>query len=103
MIVRTAVSSEVLNRYKEGMFRRVNEWWWNESVDVYRNTFGVDEPHVGEFGSHVYMEITLKATPIKVPEFLLSHRPIRRMVAESRRQLALREGAWEDMTGPRHF
>ena len=61
----------------------------------------VDEPHVGEFGSHVYMEITLKATPIKVPDFLLSHRPIGRMVAgcKAKREVALRKVAWEDMTG----
>ncbi len=36
---------------------------------VYKNVLGVDEPHVGEFGSHVYMEITLKAMPIEVPDF----------------------------------
>jgi hypothetical protein len=83
------------------MFGRVNEWWWDEGVGVYRNVLSVDEPHVGGFGSHVYTEITLKATPIKVPDLLPPHRPIRRMVAgcKAKREVALRKVAWEDMTG----
>jgi hypothetical protein len=42
------------------MFGRVNEWWWDEGVGVYRNVLSVDEPHVSGFGSHVYTEITFK-------------------------------------------
>jgi hypothetical protein len=108
MIVRTAVSSEMLNKDTRNECLEESKSGGGDEgvgVGVYRNVLSVDELHVGESGSHVCRETTLKATPIKVPDFLPPHRPIRRMVAgcKAKREVALREVAWEDMTEARHF